>query len=309
MGSNGVEWSSMLPNFLIIGAAKAGTTSLWDFLKMHPQVFMPAGIKETHFFAFEGTKPDFRGPGDADAVNRGAVTDLETYEGLFEGGAGYRAVGEASTSYLYHPATPGRIKAYIPDAKIIAILRNPIERAFSAYLHHIRDGRETVWDFATALALEPERIAANWEQLWHYRSMGMYHSQLVNYYSAFDSSQIRVYIFEDLVADERAVLSDLLRFLGVDDAAGVGLRRLNASSHTRVPRIRVAEASVRGDHLVKRAAHRFLPAPVVSRARNLLTRRVELSPSVRRMLVETYRDDVEKLAALIDRDLSSWLTL
>ncbi|MGO9470671.1 MAG: sulfotransferase family protein [Isosphaeraceae bacterium] len=296
----------MLPNFLIIGAAKAGTTSLWDFLLMHPQVFMPAGIKETHFFAFEGMKPDFRGPGDDEAVNRGAVSDLDTYETLFEGSAGYRAVGEASTSYLYHPAAPGRIRAHVPDVKIIAILRNPVERAFSAYLHHIRDGREPEWDFAAALALEPERIAANWEQLWHYQAMGLYYAQISRYYDTFDKSKIKLYLFEDLVADQRAVLTDMLRFLGLDDTVEIGLKRLNASSHTRVPRIKLTEAAVSREHFVKRAARRLLPAPWVSRARNLLTRRVELTPSVRRTLVGVFRQDIEKLASLIDRDLSSW---
>ncbi len=167
-----------------------------------------------------------------------------------------------------------------------------------------------MWDFAKALALEPDRIAANWEQLWHYQAMGLYFSQLSRYYDTFDRANIKVYLFEDLVADQRAVLSDLLGFLGLDDnRADVGLKRLNSSSHARVPRVRLTEEAIRGDHFVKRAARRLLPAPWVSRARNLLTRRVELTPSVRRTLVGVYREDIEKLASLIDRDLSSWVAL
>ena len=129
----------MLPSFLIIGAAKAGTTSLWDFLKAHPQVYMP-DIKETNFFALEGTRADFKGPGDDECLNRLAVTDLESYERLFEGVTDQVAIGEASPLYLYHPEAPRRIKALIPHTRIVAILRNPTDRAFSSFMHLVRDG-------------------------------------------------------------------------------------------------------------------------------------------------------------------------
>ncbi len=296
----------MLPNFLVIGAAKAGTSSVWDVLKEHPQVFMPE-IKETNFFALEGTKPEFKGPGD-DLLNGGAITYLESYEKLFEGVTHQRAVGEASTLYMYHPDAPRRIKAYIPHARIVAILRNPIERAFSSYLHLIRDGREMVEDFATALSLETERIAADWEHIWHYKAMGFYYSQLSRYYELFEPSHIKVYLFEDLLADQGAVLSDLMRFLGVEDAK-IKLKRLNASSHTRVPRIKCIENIIRGENRVKTMARRFLPADFVSGARALLTSKLELTAAVRRELVEDFREDVVKLEGLIDRDLGSWLAL
>ena len=164
-------------------------------------------------------------------------------------------------------------------------------------------------DFAAALSLEPQRIAANWEHIWHYKSMGFYYSQLRRYHDNFNEENIKIYLFDDLVADERAVLSDLMRFLGIDETVEVGLKRLNAASHTRVPRVRLMEDLVRGEHLVKRAAGRPLPARWLSEARTLLTQRVELTASVRRMLVDVFREDVEKLAGLIDRDLSSWVAL
>jgi len=296
----------MLPNFLLIGAAKGGTSSLWDFLKEHPQVFMPE-IKETNFFALEGVKPQFRGPGD-EPLNRGAITDLQTYQRIFEGVTDERAVGEASTVYLYHPGAPRRIKTYIPQAKIIAVLRNPIERAFSSYMHLIRDGREPVRDFAAALRLEPERIAANWEHLWHYKAMGFYYSQLSRYYELFESQNIRVYLFDDLIADEQAVLLDLMQFLGVEDLK-ITLKRLNASSHTRIPRIKLIEGLISGDNKVKTAVRRLLPASFVSGARMLLTSKLELTAPVRRELVEVYREDIRRLETLIDRDLRSWVAL
>jgi hypothetical protein len=298
----------MLPNFLVIGAAKAGTTSLWDFLKSHPEVYLPAEIKETNFFALEGTRPNFRGPADAEGINRGAITDLEAYQKLFDAVSDHKAVGEVATSYLYYPAAPLRIKAHIPDVKIIAVLRNPVDRAFSSYLHTIRDGRESVHDFAAALRLEDERIAANWEHIWHYKAMGFYYAQLSRYYELFDARQIKVYLFDDLVNDERAVLSDLMRFLGIDDTVEVRLKRLNASSHARVSRVNCIQSLVRGEHLIKRAARRLLPAPWLAQARIALTRRIEVTSAVRRELIQFFRDDIEKLAGLIGRDLSSWVS-
>jgi hypothetical protein len=297
----------MLPNFLVIGAARAGTSSLWDFLRGHPQVFM-SGMKETNFFALEGITPRFQGPGD-EPLNHGAITDLMSYERLFEGVTHQRAVGEASTMYLYHPCAASRIKAYIPRAKIIVILRNPVDRAFSSYLQMIREGREPVRDFSAALRLEPERILAVWEHLWHYKTMGFYYSQLSRYYDLFESSNIRVYLFEDLVADKPATLTDLLRFLGVDEKVKIELKKLNSTSHVRVSRVRFIDKLLREDNVVTNTARRVLPASWVSRARNLFTYRLELAESVRRELVEVFREDIDKLETLINRDLSSWKAL
>ena len=137
-----------MPTFLIIGAGKSGTTSLYYYLKQHPQVYM-SPVKEAHFFdQDEGEKPDFRGPGRSSPP---PITSIEDYRALFRGVTDETAVGEATPSYIYIPGAPGRIRRRIPDAKLIAGLRNPTDRAYSAFLHTVRSGRERLTDLARAL--------------------------------------------------------------------------------------------------------------------------------------------------------------
>src|SRR5688572_7713518 len=129
----------VMPNFLIIGAAKAGTTSLYSYLNQHPQIFM-SPVKEPNFFALEGEKLNFRGPGDAQVINRYSITQLESYRAHFKGITQETCIGEASTLYLDHPKAVERIQHYTPKARLITILRDPVERAFSNFLHAVRDG-------------------------------------------------------------------------------------------------------------------------------------------------------------------------
>lgn len=132
-----------LPNFLIIGAAKAGTTSLYHYLAQHPQIYM-SPIKEPNFFALEERCVDFRGPGDHLYIKQFSVTELERYRSLFQGVTHEQAVGEASPLYLYSPVAPARSHRYVPEMKLIAILRHPVDRAYSAFLHLLRDEREPI---------------------------------------------------------------------------------------------------------------------------------------------------------------------
>ncbi|MGL6339568.1 MAG: sulfotransferase family protein, partial [Waterburya sp.] len=141
-----------MPNFLIIGAAKAGTTALHEYLQQHPQIYLTP-TKETNFFAFEGEIINFQGTGD-EALKDFSITDLNTYQAEFEQVTQELAIGEACPSYLYYPQAATRIKQYIPDARLIVILRNPVERAYANFLHIVRDDRETHRDFALALQAE-----------------------------------------------------------------------------------------------------------------------------------------------------------
>ncbi|NEO53881.1 MAG: sulfotransferase [Okeania sp. SIO3B5] len=143
-----------MPNFLMIGAPKAGTTSLYEYLKQHPQVYL-SEIKEPHFFSFEGRTQGFNDPSRANFIRK-KVTKIEDYKKLFEEVKDEVAIGEASTSYIYIPEAVERIKKYVPDVKIIAILRNPADRAFSHYLQHRKNGTEVFLDFADALKEEQD---------------------------------------------------------------------------------------------------------------------------------------------------------
>ena len=156
-----------MPTFLIIGAMKAGTTSLYHYVGQHPQIYM-SPVKEPQFFTFENEALDFHGPGDWHITHQ-IVKDLENYRKLFQGVTEERAIGEASTVYLYSSRTAERIHSYIPDAKLIAILRDPVERAYSNYVQAIHSDREPLDDFLQAFREEQNRIRKKWLYFWHYR--------------------------------------------------------------------------------------------------------------------------------------------
>src|SRR5215472_6955488 len=168
----------MLPNFLVLGTAKAGTSSLYAYLKQHPEVYLSPKT-ELNFFAHEGKDLNFRGPGDPDYVwDDSIIATYEEYCKQFDTVDKESAVGEVSTHNLYSPQAAAKIKHYVPNAKMIAILRNPADRAFSAFSHMVRDRREETDDFRCALSREQHRIRNNWEPLWHYKAMGFYGAQL-----------------------------------------------------------------------------------------------------------------------------------
>jgi hypothetical protein len=299
-----------LPNFLVIGAAKSGTSALHSYLWQHPDIYMSPN-KEPNYFALVGRPPAFTGPGD-DIINTRSVTDPVRYSELFEGATTEALIGESSNLYLYHPDAAERIFQAIPRVKLIAVLRNPIERAFSSYLHTKRDGREPEATFAAALADEPRRIAANWGHLWHYRSVGFYGRQLRRYYDRFPREQIAVYLYEDFDRDPAGTLADMFRFLGVDPSftPDTGLR-YNVSGKARIPWLQTWLTKPNG---LKSALKPLLPAytrqRLVQRAMQVNVdpgERPQLDAADRRDLAGGYEADIHDLQTLIGRDLSGWL--
>lgn len=297
-----------MPNFLVIGARKAGTTSLYHYLDQHPKVYM-SPVKEPNFFAIEGKKADYRGPDAATRVNRWSVADPEEYEALFSGAGQSKAVGEASPAYLCNPEAPERIKRHVPDARLIAVLRDPAERAYSAYMHQVRDGRETL-GFAEALDAEEWRTRANWAPGWRYTREGFYHEGLSRYFELFGGERIRVYLYEELRADPLGLVRDAYRFLGVEDSFEPDTsRRHNPSG---VPKSRLLVSVLKRPNPLKSALRPLLPEGLRGRLSEGLQRRnlseaPPLEAGVRGRLVETYREDVLALEGLIGRDLSAWL--
>jgi hypothetical protein len=298
----------MLPNFLIVGAGKAGTTSLYQYLKQHPEVYM-SPVKEPKFFAFEGGKPDFQGPGDRERINRQSVIEIGQYEALFEGVRGEKAIGEASPTYLHSPQAPARIKHHAPEVRLIAVLRNPVERAYSSYMQRVRDGREPL-GFLEALQEEERRLRDNWAPGWGYKRLGFYHAHLKRYYELFGRERIKVFLFEDLSKDPVGVSQDIFRFLGVDDAfePDTSLRH-NASG---IPRSRALHELVKRPNVVKSFLKPLLPEGARKRLSvNVQNWNLEKAPplpgEVRREFAQTCREDILALQDLIGRDLSGWL--
>jgi hypothetical protein len=295
-----VSW----PTFLIIGAHKAGTTALYSYLAQHPEIFM-SSVKEPAFFSYEGQP-------DPDVPQQ--VTAIEDYKLLFADSHGAKALGEASTPYLCVPGTAERIHKYVPNAKLLAVLRDPSYRAYSNYLYLRQYGREHIRSFADAIAEEPRRIAHGWRCEWHYTSLGFYYQQLSRYFELFARDQIKIILYEDFKRDPRSIMQQVYSFLDVDKKFAVDVSaRHNVTLGLPDPRMDAVNTLVR-----KQLLPRWIKKNIPNKQQlwqiwvRVLTRhRVaapELDPAIHRRLIELYREDISKLECLIDRDLSAWLT-
>ncbi len=300
-----------MPNTFVIGAAKSGTTSLYDYLRQHPDVFM-SPVKEPCYFAYAENPPEMAGPGDEDANREsGVVYTLEEYQALFSGRTTEDVLGEASPVYLYDEDAPRLLHEHCPDATLIAILRNPIERAHSHYLQLVQSGREPLEDFEAALDAEDERVAAGWEWSWHYRRMGFYGQQLERYLDYFDREQLHVYRFNELTGDPIGFAQRVYRALGVDPSfePDTGIRR----RATGLPKLDWLHQFIdTPDHFLRRWSRLVLPEAVRDRilmtVRNANLQKPPLPDTARARLADAYREDVHQLEALLDRSFSDWLT-
>jgi len=295
----------VMPNFLIIGSQSAGTTSVYNYLKQHPEVYV-SPIKETNFFVSAGQNPDIL------PHLSPKVTSLSAYHALFQDVANHKAVGEASPLYLVDPHAAEGIRHHIPNAKLIAILRDPAERAYAAYWMRVRDGRESR-SFERAVEQELQgRLDDSLDfALRYYVRWGLYAAQLQAYLGLFDRAQLAIYLFDDLQADPAKLMAELFRFLEVDATFVPDTSlRFNASG---LSRSRILQPLFRKS-FVTRALRRILPEPLGRRAASFQEawRSRELSkppmpPELRRRLVASYRSDILDLQDMIERDLSGWL--
>jgi hypothetical protein len=274
-----------LPNFLVIGAQRAATTLLHQLLLAHPDVYVPVRRKEIHYF---------------DRYFERGVTWYEGYFPTADAARQYRAIGEITPDYLAIEAAPARIHGLLPACRLIAILRNPVDRAYS-YYQHARRSRNERRDFQTFMREEPTALA------W-----GLYHQHLQRYLALFSREALLVLVYEELVRDPGPELARLTRFLNVDmvwrDPAALFRERVNASE---VPRFRHGFALARRAGAV--LARHDLNWPV-RMAKRIGARRwfgssapePSLPPADRARLAAYYQDDIRQLSGLLQRDFHIW---
>ncbi len=225
-----------LPDFLIGGAQKSGTTTLHMLLRLHPEIFFPARPQELDFFDRE--KSYARG--------------LDRYRQHFAAaGDRHRAVGQTSTQYLYAPEAAARIARHLPQVRLIFILRDPVERAWSHYRHAVKYGLERL-SFAAALEREPRRLAhgGNARRFFSYADRGFYARQLERYRERFPRDRILVLLTEELGRDPRAAVDRCSTFLGVEPhsarlATKTLERRWNVARLPRLPHLQRLTARFR----------------------------------------------------------------
>jgi hypothetical protein len=293
------------PTFIIFGASRSGTTGLYTYLKQHPEVFM-SPAKETNFFAYEGRPPNCAGPG-ADYVNN-STTRLEEYEALFANAGAAKARGEASPLYLYEHGTAARIRAWLPDVKLIAILRNPVDQAYSHFLYARRQMLEPLEDFNAALDAEQSRVDAGWQPMFRYARFPRYAEQLAAYYAAFPREQIQIHLYEDFEENPLAVMKAIFRFIGVDETFEPDVDyRPNAGG---APRNKAFQDLIMKPTPLS-GLFSVLPTDLRRRVRDRLSgmnmTREECPPAARARLLAALSDEIRALGPMIGRDLSAWL--
>lgn len=301
------------PDFFIVGAAKSATTSLFAYLKQHPKIFLPER-KEMYFMVFKGLSPRFKLTDGTFHPEVGCTREeyFETYKNSPE----ECIPGDVSTWYLYfHETVIKNIFAFYGDearkVKIIMVLRNPIERAWSHYCMHQRTGIINI-PFLEAISDDSfkSQVKDGHYPSYDYIGFGMYSRQVNAYMDAFDN--VKVFLFEDLRNDVQANINEILQFIGVEPAGELESRqRLNVSG---TPKSSLAAAI---SHLIyKRNVFKKIIRPLLPRdfryrlkmeVSRFLFKKNPLKPEYRRVLTDIYYDDILRLQKLLDRDLSKWI--
>ena len=272
-----------LPTFIVIGAAKAGTSSIQEYLSEHPRIFMPA--VKPNYFGFDG------------AGSRGdyAIQTFEDYAALYEPADGFGAVGDVSENCLNSLGAAERVAERLPDARLIAVLRNPVDRAFSGYLMQLRNGG------VQAEVTEVFREDAVFVQ------GGFYFERLKRFYDRFPRERIQVHLFDDFSSNTLGVTQAIFDFVGVDPTFRPNVEVRHNVGYA--PRSRALSAfTARKD--VRRVAKRFIPQAARPLARRVLRLNAASAPSVppnlRTGMEQLYREDILRVQELIQRDLSHW---
>jgi hypothetical protein len=298
--------TNILPSFLILGAPKAGTTSLYQYLSQHPQVFMSAH-KEPKFFAFEKCDLNFTGPYKArKQIQDTTVVDIVSYQKLFVSARGQKAVGEASPIYLHNEQSAARIQHYLPDAKFIAILRNPVERAYSDWQHNFQQGFETLNDFRTALEAWDKRAQTMGIPYLNYIEKGYYAKHLERYQKYFSRDQFAIFLFEDLQNSPNNLLKIIFDFLEIDNSVKINTGKKFMVGQQQVRYTYFESALMILDNFLSGSKFGILDG-MKTKIRDWYLIPQVISDSDYKWLLGYYRTDIEQLQHMLSRDLSGWL--
>lgn len=287
---------SGFPDFLIIGAPKCGTTSLFQYLGQHPKIYTPPE-KEPHFYSYAGEGRPHWG-----------TESVEEYTALFEEAGPAQFCFEASTWYLYSHTAAEKIQEYAPDTKCIVLLRQPVDRAYSAWSFRVQQGWETL-GFSEAIEHEEERITDGAWWGTHYLNTGRYYKQLLRFHEQLGPDQVRVFWFGDLRRNSEAVVKDAWSFLGLDPSVALDLGTVHNS--TSLPRSRTFNRIATAES-VRQVARFLIPKTLRSSVRETLQtfnarKRPSLDSDYRAQLTERVRPNIKHLESLLKVDLSHWL--
>ncbi len=312
------------PNFFLIGTVKGGTTSLHRYLSQHPNIYL-SPIKEVNYFSrkdIDETKftKDYRHDirinlekyfkeGMSHPIHIAHITEESDYLHLFSGVKEEKAVGEMSLSYMLYEQAPKEIFSTYPNAKIMVMLRDPAERAFSQYIMNLKQGKTLEQDFLKEIIRDDKSVVKGWGANHQYLMIGKYYEQLKRYFELFSEEQIKIFLFDDYKENPEKVIREMFDFLGVD--SDIPVDTSEKANEGGVPKLKKI------NYLLNRYG-------VVSWAKNTLPRSwrepfkkimyrtkkddiPKISPTERQFLTDYYREDILKLEKLIHRNLQKWL--
>jgi hypothetical protein len=301
------------PDFFLIGAPKAGTSALHAALAAHPHLFLSRTKEPKYYMCGDSPPPAYKGPGDAHS-NQEWTWQRERYLALFDEAPEGSLRGESTPFYLYNRDARRRIAADRPDAKLIAVLRDPVDRAYSNWMHLWMDGLEPEADIVEAVRREQQRVDAGWAPFWHYSGLGMYGRQLADLYDHFPREQVLLLRYRELVDSPDQTLNKVFGFLGVE---GQEIPQLPSDNSRPFVRDGLRARTVGPVIRAGAAVGQFLP-PQVWRtvSRPLISRlhkggdpsRPRLSPEQREALLAPHLEDIALLEELTGESFELWRT-
>jgi hypothetical protein len=299
------------PDVLIIGAPKAGTSALHAALAQHPQIYASPVKEPKYYMCWDAPPPAYRGPGDAHS-NQEWIWRRADYEALFHGAPQDAVRLESTRFYLYLRGARRRIAEELPEAKLIVIIRDPIDRAYSNWMHLWVDGLEPISDFVEAWHAEDRRVAAGWAPFWHYQRLGSYGEQLADMFGLVEREKVFVLRYWQLVSHPDETLNRVARFLGIaedqvatippDNARPFVEPGLRTSVLGRVIRVGAAAASYAPPQVWRRASK-----PLVSLLQHGgRSQRPKLAPEQRTVLLGDCLDDIALLEQTLGESFEDW---
>lgn len=311
------------PNFFVVGAVKTGTSSLAYYLEQHPDIYI-SHVKEPHFFSSDirlvDFPPEYRENVSIDVeaylgnyvlprIHVGHIEDQSQYMELFREVKDEKVVGELSTSYLYSNCAAENILRFDPDAKVVMILRQPVERAYSHYLMDLSSFAAADIGFIQALENDWASVDKGWGKSHLYIELGMYFEQVQRYLTLFPETQVKVFLYEDYRDDPVGFMEELFGFLEVDSATARSIDFTELKNTASLPRIRFTNDQLRFINKLKKFIGRILPAGLTGLIKSMMVSHQNI-PKLRKdefyHAMKYFREDIKKLSALINRDLQSW---
>jgi hypothetical protein len=301
-----------LPQFVIAGAPKAGTTALHAALATHPGLYL-SPVKEPKYYLTDGRPPPrsgHRGPGDAHSA-REWIWRREEYLALFAGAPAGTVRGESTPFYLYDRAAQQRLAADVPGIKVIVVVRDPVDRAHSNWAHLRADGLEPEADFLAAVRQEERRVAAGWAPFWHYRGLGTYGTQLRELYRHIPREQVFLLRYRQLVDTPRETLDRVSEFLGVPIGVAHTVAPENVKPFvTDTPVYRLLSLAARGGAALGAYAPpqvwRQVSRPLIAALHAGRAPRTPLPVEVRREVLAPLLPDIELLEELTGESFADW---